>query len=74
MGMDEFAPYFYVDGEVVEVLTGFGLAHVRVSEGTVYGLTRHTPGVDFDKLREGQLIRVQAERKFSRVLRAELIG
>jgi hypothetical protein len=74
IGMDELVPYFCVDGEVIEVLTDFGLAHVRTSEGTVYGITRHTPGVVFDKLREGQKIRIQAEKKFSRVSHAELIG
>ncbi|MCW5665468.1 MAG: hypothetical protein KIT35_16670 [Piscinibacter sp.] len=62
-----------VEGEVVEVLGGYGLAHVRALDGSTYGLTRETPGVSFADLREGQRVRVEVAHKFNRVLRALLI-
>lgn len=63
-----------VEGEVLEVLPGYGLAHVRALDGSTYGLNRETPGVSVADLREGQRVRVQVARKFNRVLHAQLIG
>lgn len=65
---------FVVEGEVCEVLVGYGLAHVRSSDGTIYGLHRQTPGVRFGMLHVGQRVRIDVTRKFSRVLHAQLIG
>jgi len=61
-----------VDGEVLEVLADLGLAHVRTTDGSTFGLNRETPGLRFEELREGQRVRVQVAAKFGRVLHAEL--
>lgn len=63
-----------VEGEVLEVLVGYGLAHVRALDGVTYGLNRETPGVSFADLREGQRVGVEVTHKFNRVLWAQLIG
>lgn len=57
-----------VEGTVLEVLLGLGLAHVRTPDGHTYGLTRDTPGVRLDDLSEGQHVRLEVEPRFSRVL------
>jgi hypothetical protein len=63
-----------VEGEVIEVLQGVGLAHVRGSDGLVYGLRRHTPGIDWDTVREGQRVRCWVTLKFRRVLHADVLS
>jgi len=63
-----------VEGEVCEVLDGYGLAHVRGSDGSIYGLHRQTPGVQFGMLHVGRRVRIDVASKFSRVLHAQLIG
>jgi len=62
-----------VDGEVLEVLDDYGLAHVRAQDGATYGLNRETPGVSFTDLREGQRVRLAVAPKFNRVLQAHLL-
>lgn len=62
-----------VEGKVVEVLLGMGLAHLRASDGSVYGLRPKTPGVEWRELRAGQRFRCQVTMKFNRVLQAELL-
>lgn len=62
-----------VEGEVLEVLDGYGLAHVLAPDGSLYGLTRETPGVSFADLHEGQRVRVEVVPKFNRVLRAQAL-
>lgn len=63
-----------IEGEVLEVLEVFGVAHVLTSDGWLYGLTRCTPGIVFDELRVGQRVRASVTRKLSRVLYAEPLG
>lgn len=63
----------YVDGEVLEVLEGIGLAHVRTADGTICGLTRSTLGIEFSQLRAGIRVRCKVVRKFSRVVQAKLM-
>lgn len=63
-----------VEGEVLEVLGGYGLAHVRALDGATYGLNRETPGLSFADVHEGQRVRVEVTHKFNRVLWAQLIG
>ena len=65
---------FTVEGEVVEVLSGYGLAHVRAPDGSLYGLNRETPGVVFKDLHEGQRVLVKIACEFNRVLHAQLIS
>lgn len=62
-----------VVGEVLEVLHGYGLAHVRAQDGATYGLNRETPGVSFTGLREGQWVRMAVAPEFNRVLHAHLL-
>lgn len=64
---------FDVDGEVLEILRGFRLAHVRASDECVYGLTSRTPGVSFADLDEGALVHMSAASRFRRVLSARLL-
>lgn len=66
-------PFFTVEGVVFEVLGGYGLAHVRTEDGSVYGLNRATAGIEFSRLHEGQRFRLQVADKFSRVLHAQPI-
>lgn len=66
------APGSFVTGEVVEVLPGLGLAHVRGTDGLVYGINRRTPGIAFDALRTGQRVRCQVTGVLHRVLHAQL--
>ena len=63
-----------VEGEVCEVLEGFGLAHVRTSNGRIYGLNRSTAGIEFSTLREGVRVRCRVSEKFNRVEYVELVG
>lgn len=65
---------FTVEGVVLEVLAGYGLAHVRADDGTTYGLTQSTPGIRFADLRAGQRVRAEVSQKFGRVVRAVLLG
>lgn len=64
----------YVDGEVLEVLEGIGLAHIRTADGRICGLNRNTSGVEFSLLREGVRVRCKVVQKFGRVVEARLIG
>ncbi len=64
---------FTVEARVIEVLEGFGLAHVRASDGSTFGLNSETPGVNIADLREGQLVILRIAPKFNRVLNAQLL-
>ena len=66
-------PFFTVEGVVLEVLGGYGVAHVRAKNGSVYGLNRQTAGVEFANLHKGQPLRLEIADKFGRVLRAEVL-
>lgn len=68
------ATSFTVEGVVLEVLAGYGLAHVRAADGSTYGLNQSTPGIDLVELRAGQRVRVEVTRKFGRVVHAMLLG
>lgn len=68
------ATSFTVEAVVLEVLAGYGLAHVRAADGSTFGLTVETPGIHFADVHEGQRVRVEVTRKFSHVLHAQLLG
>ena len=70
----EVAASFEIEGKIVEVLPGYGLAHVQTAGGQVYGLNRKTPGIQFKALREGQLVLCKVTPTFNRVLHACLLG
>ena len=63
-----------VEGQVVEILQDLGLAHVLGSDGLVYGLRRHTPGIDWGTVREGQRVRCRVTATFHRVLHADVLA
>ena len=67
-------PTTFVDGELVDVLEGLGLAHVRTPGGQLYGLNRQTAGIEFSQLREEVRVRCEVTVRFNRVLRAELLA
>ncbi len=58
-------------GTVIEVLPTLGLAHVRCEDGAVVGINREMPGVDFSELRPGDVLELEVEQPFSRVVRVE---
>lgn len=63
-----------IEGTVLEVLPALGLAHVHRADGSVVGINKATPGVNFDNLRPGALLRLEVEQPFSRLVRAEFEG
>lgn len=62
-----------VEGELLEVLPGLGLAHVRATDGRILGITRQTPSVIFGLLRPGQKLRCQVMESFHRVRQADVL-
>jgi len=62
-----------IEGEVEEVHAGLGLAHVRGTDGLLYGVNRKTPGITFDALCVGQRLRCEVTSKFHRVVRVEAL-
>lgn len=63
-----------VEGQIIEVLEGFGVAHMLTPDGFLYGLNRRTPGVDFRALQVGQRVQASVTRRLHRVLQATLIA
>lgn len=63
---------FEMEGEVVEVFDLAGLAHVVAEGEVVYGVTRRTPGINFDSLRVGQKLRCHVTHDH-RVLHATIV-
>lgn len=63
---------FEINGKIVEVLMGCGVATVR-SQHSTYTVNRDTAGIDFDELRCGQLIHCQIQCSFHRVMRAHVL-
>ena len=64
----------YVDGVVVEVLSGCGLAHVKTDDGRVFGVSRVVIGQQaFETIYESQLARLRVQRRFARVLSYEAL-
>lgn len=68
------ATSYMVEGVVLEVLAGYGLAHLRAADGSTYGLTQGTPGIHFASVCEGQRVRAEVTREFGRVVHATLLG
>ncbi len=64
-----------VDGNVEDVLPKLGLAFVVDGSAHAWGVTRSTPGSEFDALTPGQRVRmrVQAHRTFSVVREFKLL-
>lgn len=64
----------YVEGVVVEVLVGFGLAHVKTDDGRLLGVSRAVIGQHaFEAIYESQLARLRVQRRFARVISFEAL-
>lgn len=60
------------EGDIFEVLPGFGLAHLLTTDGSMLCINRGTPGVeDFDNLAVGQRWRCTVVYPFARVTFAQ---
>jgi hypothetical protein len=64
---------FFIEGQLVEVSTGYNIAYVKVPNGNVYNLHPDTPGIDFSKLKKSQIIELEVTTMLTRVLSARII-
>lgn len=62
-----------VEGIVVAVIPEYHQAQVLTAEGNLLAITRHTAGLRYGDLREGQLVGCEVTRRLPRVLRAWLM-
>jgi hypothetical protein len=60
-------------GEVVEVLDGFGLAHIRTADGALFGINLDTQSVDFAAIRTGMRFCIVASARYNRVVRSKIL-
>lgn len=65
--------HIVADGEVIEVLPTFGIAHVRVENGVLIGIRRQTPGLSFERIQVGQRVRVTLEPGHLRATTVEFL-
>lgn len=64
----------FVDGVVLEVLPGFGLAHVKGDDGRLLGISRAVVAQQaFETIRESQRVRLQVLNRFARVVAFEAL-
>lgn len=63
---------FWVKGEL-KILSSTD-AYVRIPTGNVYLLRPDTPGIDFSKLKKGQIISCEVTQMLTRVLSAKIIS
>jgi len=63
-------PLFQIDGVVVEVLQGCGMATVRTNAADELSLNRGTDGLHFDALRVGQRVNCEVDVLRNRVAHA----
>ena len=64
---------FSVDGVVVAVIPEYRQALVRTADGGHLSITRHTVGLNYADLREGQCVRCVVTKVLPRVLQARLL-
>jgi hypothetical protein len=64
---------FFLNATVTEVSLSHNIAYARVINGNVYNLKPDTPGLDFSKLKKGQIVEIEITTKLVRVLSARLI-
>jgi hypothetical protein len=60
-------------GVIVEILTGYGLAHVMTDDKKLLGVRRATPGVRFDELQVGDVVELEVGESCARVERARVL-
>lgn len=64
---------FFIEGIVVEILSTYEIAFVKVINGNIYNLRPSTPGIDFYTLKVGQVVEIEITTKLVRVLSARII-
>jgi hypothetical protein len=64
---------FEIEGQVIEVLQGCGMASIASPHGVIYTINRQTPGIVFTTLHEGVRVRCQVGGEVKHVLHAELV-
>lgn len=64
---------FFIEGRVVDIQIGYNIAYIKVPNGNIYHLKPDTPGIDFQKLKKGQKIRLEVTTMLTRVLSASII-
>jgi hypothetical protein len=64
---------FHIIGTVAKVPEGAGIAYAKVQNGNVYYLYPHTPGLDFSKLKVGQIIELEVTNEVTRVFSARIL-
>jgi len=64
---------FFIEGVVVDIMSTYEIAFVKVINGNVYNLKPSTPGVDFYTLKIGQIVELEVTTKLVRVLSARII-
>jgi hypothetical protein len=64
---------FFLEAKVIEIPLGYDIAYAQVINGNVYNLRPDTPGIDFNKLRKGQIVEIEITTRLVRVLSARII-
>lgn len=64
---------FFILGKVVEVAKIHNLAYVKVDNGNVYHIFPDTKGVNFDKIKRGQMVELEVTTMLTRVLSARIL-
>ena len=64
---------FFIEGVVVDIMSTYEIAFVKVINGNVYNLKPSTPGIDFYTLKAGQVVELEVTTRLLRVLSARII-
>lgn len=64
---------FFIEGKVVDFSMEHNIAYVKVPNGNVYHVRQDTPGLDFNKIVKGQIIKLEITNMLTRVLSASII-
>ena len=65
---------FFVEGQIVDFSIQYGVAYVKVQNGNVYNIHPNTPGINFEKLRKGQIVRLEVTTRLTHVLSACIVN
>ena len=64
---------FFIEGQITEISVNNSVAYVKVPNGNVYHLYHYTPGIEFNKLKKSQIVRLEVTLMLTRVLSAEVL-
>ena len=65
---------FFVEGQIIDFSVSYGVAYVKVSNGNIYHIHPHTPGINFEELKKGQTLRLEITTKLTHVLGASIVN